>query len=953
MKTLAARFKAVKTRVGGNREKTTFEHTFGQPSEEEHYITTPSPWQRRILAQLEFALTLSEENQGMFDGEITQALNVLEAGLTQSGALTNQHAQQAEQALAPLAAAAKEYSLILCAHAHIDMNWMWSWQETVSATLETFRTMLTLMREYPQFTFSQSQAAVYQIVEKYEPSMMAEIRQRIEEGRWEITASAWVETDKNMPSTESLVRHILYTKKYLQEKWGVDPASLEIDFSPDTFGHSAHLPALNQHGGVKYYYHCRGNADEAPMYLWQAPSGEQVLVYREPYWYNSAITPHIGAGLIGLSRQTGGLKTGLVVYGVGDHGGGPTRRDIELATQMQQWPIYPAIRFGTLREYFQLAETVKDRLPVIDHELNYIFTGCYTTQSRIKLGNRQSEGALYRAEALSALANALAGQDYAAPAFEDAWQNVLFTHFHDILTGSCVPDTREHAMALFSHALAIANTQQATAMRALTQMIDTSALDKGEDISTSQSEGAGVGYGWGQRGMILPERGSGKRRIFHVFNPGAHQRQSVVELTVWDWTGDLRQLSVQDEHGNPLDFQLLDEKMQKYWDHKYMRVLVLVTLPPMGYTTVVLDEAELQRYPFYYNPSDRVHLPNTNPVLENAHLRAEFCYSTGELLSLISKVDGKELIPHGKRGGLSIAQADGHSDNAWMIGRYMSVNPLIQNVVLKPLSKGALRQGFEMEVSLPGCNAKATLTLDANSPALCVDLTVDWTLFSKDQGPVPTLIYTVPVAYEASQYLYDAVAGAITREGMHLDVPALTYGAAINPDGQSLAIATDCKYGFRGVNNRIGVTLIHPSNHPDPYPEYGVHHIKLYLLAQKACPKAMQQAAFDAIHAPGYISARAHKGSLPATGALLGLNEDSTAVISAIKHAEDGTGMIIRLYETCGKPTTARLTLPKAITAACLVDGSEQPLGGAVQTSENTVTISLGAHKLCAVKLNF
>jgi alpha-mannosidase len=131
------------------------------------------------------------------------------------------------------------------------MNWMWSWQETVAATLATFRTMLTLMEEYPGFTFSQSQASVYHLVEKYDPEMMEEIKKRIKEGRWEVTASAWVETDKNMPCTESLLRHIRYTRDYLETTWGVDPASLNIDFSPDTFGHSAHIPEIDGYGGVQ------------------------------------------------------------------------------------------------------------------------------------------------------------------------------------------------------------------------------------------------------------------------------------------------------------------------------------------------------------------------------------------------------------------------------------------------------------------------------------------------------------------------------------------------------------------------------------------------------------------------------------------------------------------------------------------------------------------------------
>lgn len=165
----------------------------------------------------------------------------------------------AEERLKSLSCVAKSLSVIYAAHAHIDMNWEWGAQETVTAVIDTFQTMLDLMDEYPDFTFSQSQASTYEIIEKHCPSMLERIRARVQEGRWEVTASTWVEPDKNMTGTESMARHILYTKRYLSRLLGVSAESLNIDFEPDTFGHSANIPEgfLSQ-GGVKYYYHAAG-----------------------------------------------------------------------------------------------------------------------------------------------------------------------------------------------------------------------------------------------------------------------------------------------------------------------------------------------------------------------------------------------------------------------------------------------------------------------------------------------------------------------------------------------------------------------------------------------------------------------------------------------------------------------------------------------------------------------
>ena len=169
------------------------------------------------------------------------------------------------------------------------MNWMWGYQETVALTIDTVRTILTLMEEYPEFKFSQSQASVYHILERYAPAVLDQVKQRVKEGRWEVIASSWVENDKNMSGGESMARHLLCTKKYLSELLDISEDSLNLDFEPDTFGHSRNIPEILRNGGVSRYYHCRGY-DGENIYRWRAPSGAEVLVYREPTWYSVSYT---------------------------------------------------------------------------------------------------------------------------------------------------------------------------------------------------------------------------------------------------------------------------------------------------------------------------------------------------------------------------------------------------------------------------------------------------------------------------------------------------------------------------------------------------------------------------------------------------------------------------------------------------------------------------------------
>ena len=164
MPNLYERYAAVKKQIGGNREQFGYEETFGMPREEQMHVTPPARYLVRILSETEFAIRLSESLDGKYDENVGEALSVLENALIEDGAVTKGTAARAEELLMPLSADAKEYKLILAGHAHIDMNWMWSWPETVAATIATFTTMLNIMDEYPDFCFSQSQTSCYQII---------------------------------------------------------------------------------------------------------------------------------------------------------------------------------------------------------------------------------------------------------------------------------------------------------------------------------------------------------------------------------------------------------------------------------------------------------------------------------------------------------------------------------------------------------------------------------------------------------------------------------------------------------------------------------------------------------------------------------------------------------------------------------------------------------------------
>ena len=949
--TLSSRYAELKKKVGGNREARRYEDTFGQPFEEQAGITGPTKAQRRILAETEFAIALSDSLEGRYDGVIDAELTYLEKEIEAEGVLTNGACKKAEEMLLPLSSDAKEYKLILAGHAHIDMNWMWSWHETVAATLATFRTMLRIMDEYPEFCFSQSQGVVYKIVEDFEPEMMEQIKKRIAEGRWEVTASAWVETDKNMPSTESLIKHIKYTKNYMRDHWGIDPDDIEVDFSPDTFGHSANLPEIDTNGGVKYYYHCRGLDGNQALYRWRSPSGSEMLCYREQFWYNSGITPKIGPAIFDISKRSAGLKTGLIIYGVGDHGGGPTRRDVETAIEMMDWPVFPAIRFGTLREFFHIAEAVRNETTVVDHEMNMMFPGCYTTQSRLKMGNRMNEAAFADAHALTAMARYKTGRAVKSDLLENSYRNVLFTHFHDILTGSCVQDSREHAMGLFSDSLAHANNEYLGAMSAISGATDTSMIVTEKDPS-SQAEGGGPGYGYnGFAGKPVSESGNGKTRIFTVFNPTTVDKDEVVDITVWDYPGDMRRLKVTDIEGGNIEIQLLNHRPEAYWDHKYFRFAAKVNVKALSYITLVLTEEEMKGlYPANVRTTTSSARPNEDFVLDNGLIRAEFDYTNGTLISLKDLESGKEYIKEGSFASFVLIDTERDSSSAWNIGKYHGILPVTKLVRING-GNGNLRSNVRFELKVLNSTITANVSLDKGARHLTFNTEVDWNEVG-DQS-VPVLAFALPLSYNSGKFRYDIPAGTIERGAMELDVPGLSFGASLNDENRSAAIISACKYGYRARKDGTLIsTLINSTVSPDKYPERGIHKIEFGIALLDNDPKFMCEYATSVCRKLTYIPTSSHKGSLPASGSFLEYNGDGI-VISSVESSNDGNSLIVRAYSVSDVSSELTVTFEKTVKAVSTVDYLERVTNGAVRAEGNKITAVIGAHRIVTLKTEF
>ena len=906
-------------------------------------------WGQRICAQIEFAQEIANNDKSVDQDKINAAMLALYGEYEKAGAVTSAAAKKCEKELAFMSEKAKRFEVFLAAHAHIDMNWMWGWDETVSITLSTFRTMLDLMKEYPKFTFSQSQASVYEIVEKYDKEMLAEIRRRVREGRWEVTASAWVEADKNMTNGESKSRHILYTKRYLSKLLGIAPESLMIDFEPDTFGHAQAVPEITAAGGVKYYYHCRGNNNQPALYRWKGKAGNSLLVYREPHWYNWQIECDDFAYVPAFCKEHG-LKKALKVYGVGDHGGGATRRDLDKIEDMKTWPVMPVLKYGTFKEFYDYADGAAVNLKELTGEQNYLLTGCYTSQSRIKAANRKCERLMAESEFYQTFAESAAGAAYDRAAAEQGWRNTLFNHFHDILPGSGVTETREYASALAQEASAFAGSCKTKALYKICGNIDTYKLLAAEEGGRyAMSHGAGGGFE-AFKGMFTATAGKGEKRLFAVFNNLNEDRDELAEFTLWDYECEERErlkgIVITDGESRETEYELLDKTPQEYWGHKFIRILVRVKVKAYGYSVYMLSLNKNRNIHIMTDMNPRADIP-LQYVLENGLVKAVFDSVTGAV-SLYDKKNGKELISGAVLRFVLEDTARGMT--SWQVGKYSEIQQL-RNVRNVSVAKGELRQAYKFTADFGEHNSAVTavVSLDKDSDALTYEIKCDFREAGVPGKFIPQFQLYAPLAFKADEYLYDTAFGIVRRKEVEDDQPGLSFICAKNGGGGVMAV-TDGKYGYRGIRNSLTVDLIRGSYDPDPTPEYGMHVMNV-ILAPANCDKdsCLLNKSLLLNNPLSVINIRPSAGKLPLAASFLRVGGD--VFVSAVKKHEDKDEIIIRLAETEGKPQNAAITLAQDIKSAYLTDINEKLDSGALAVTGKTVKLSLRPYQIATVAL--
>jgi alpha-mannosidase len=347
---------------------------------------------------------------------------------------------------------ARSYTAHLVGHAHIDLSWLWRWEETVNdIAVQTFKGTLAQMAKMPGLTFAQSQAAVYEAMEKGYPGLFDEIRRKVREGTWIPVGGMWVEPDLNMPDGEALARQLLYGKRYFLDRFGVD---VTVGWNPDAFGHNWQLPQILSKAGIRFYVFERCAPEKTPFFWWEGKDGSRLLAHVPQGWYLVNLSNGLNDVLKDASAQTP-VKDFLILYGEGDHGGGPRDSDVAAIEKFKDDPGHPKMLFDNPESFFKKVETSGVDFPVVRKELNFTFPACYTTQAATKKWNRTAESLLLQAERFSALAVASGFRDYYPERdIDEAWKTALRNQFHDILDGSSIGPVYEETGRFYREALA-------------------------------------------------------------------------------------------------------------------------------------------------------------------------------------------------------------------------------------------------------------------------------------------------------------------------------------------------------------------------------------------------------------------------------------------------------------------------------------------------------------------
>ncbi len=738
--------------------------------------------------------------------------------------------------------------VIICGHSHLDVAWLWTVKEIHRKCARTFSNNVSLMKSYPDFKFTQSQAAVYSYVKDHYPEIYEDVKKFVKNGQWEITGNTWVEADTNLASGESLIRQLLYGREFFMKEFGI---SSDIYWLPDCFGFTAALPQVIKKSGMKYFLTSKlqyNDTNEFPLsvFKWRAHSGDEVLAYMQKVHYEGEADAEYVKQTRKTNRQNDLVDASMGMFGYGDGGGGCTFDMVEKVRRFQKLPGLPKVKMGQANDFFHAIEKDIDALPVWDGEMYYEnHRGTFTSQAFVKKNNRKGEYMLRNAEMLTLIAGL-----YDKNRIEKLWRLLLTNQFHDILPGTSIEEV-------------FVNTRE-----------EYDLMNKeGNEIIGKALDVLSVNAGVGKDSVV----------VWNML-PFAVTAPVTVEISgekncVSDCSGNMMKSAVKD---NGIEF-------------------IAENVPPMGYKvfrlTATVAEADC--------------VTAGKDFLENKNLRAEFD-ENGKLTALISKRLGRNILS-GKGNLLSVSHDKPIHESAWNLENdykmkmwYLDTADSVELVEQTPV-KAVIRAVYSFNKS----KIMQDITLTADAETLIYDTTVDWherekVLKAEFPLDIRSRVATCEIAHGALErptYANNSYEKAMFEVCAH-------KWADLSQGDMGVSVINDCKYGYDIDGNVMRITLMRAPILPDATADKGISTFRYGVYAHE---NRWDDA--DTVK-------EAFKENIPLTAVYVadGKGErteysyitlsDDKVMIDAVKPAQDGDGIIIRVYETSAHSGDVTMTLP-------------------------------------------
>ena len=795
-------------------------------------------------------------------------------------------------------------------HAHIDVAWLWTLGQTRRKSERTFHNVIRLMEQFPDYRFTQSQPQVYQFIKEDQPALFESIKERIKEGRWEAIGGMWVEADCNLSGAESLARQFMLGRTFYREHFGKDAES-PILWLPDVFGYAWALPQLIHQAGLKYFMTIKigwSQYNRLPYdtFLWQGIDGTKILTHFSTVpefnsafasTYNAMANAKEALGTWQNFQQKELHRDLLMAYGFGDGGGGPTREMLENINVMKDIPALPQVKQSSVKEFFEsIAPQIDSRMmPTWNGELYLEYhRGTYTTQSRNKRANRKSEFLLHDAEFIASYASLITNYQYPIAAFQNAWRTVCLNQFHDIIPGSSIGPVYEESQKQYAQL-----TQDVTHLR--NQALEAIANQLEADVFLVNATS------FPQPGLVFIPGGPSQR----FMRDGEFLPVQPAESGIWVDAGEIAPYSV------------------------------------LG----LIESLEAKNQPSASFCDSR------HPILENDFIRVEFNFD-GDITRIFDKQANREVLAPNSIANQFQAFEDRPSNwDAWDIEIFFDDKmwPAEPASSIEVIEFGELRQTLEIKRRILNSEYTQRISLSHHSPRLDFDTRIQWNerhILLKVAFPVDVL---APLA------TYEIQWGNVQRGTHHntswdwarfetcaqkwVDLSEGEYG---------VSLLNDCKYGHDIHDHVIRLTLLRSPTRPDPMADFGEHQFKysLHPHAGSWNEKTQQEAYLLNDPILVYRSKVEGKKSADPISRLQSLISVSSpnVIIETVKCAEDGDGIIVRLYESQRKRGPVQLRLGFAVEAAWetnLLEENESELS----VENGSISLNLRPYQIMTLRL--